>query len=92
MALLRGFTIHELKTWPDQFRAIVDGSKTFEIRSNDRDFQVGDVLLLREFDPRLQCYTAPPAVVEVVVTYVLHGPGFGVPEGYCVMSIQRRRQ
>lgn len=43
--------IHELKTWPQYFKRIDDGSKTFEIRRNDRGFQQGDTLRLREYNP-----------------------------------------
>lgn len=43
--------LHELKTWPAYFDRIEDGSKTFEIRKNDRGFQAGDMLRLREFNP-----------------------------------------
>jgi hypothetical protein len=42
---------HELKTWPQFFARLVDGSKTFEIRKDDRVFQAGDTLVLREYDP-----------------------------------------
>lgn len=38
---------HELKTDPDAFDALVRGDKTYEMRLNDRDFKVGDGLLLR---------------------------------------------
>lgn len=42
---------HELKTWPDYYNHLVDGTKTFEYRRNDRGFKVGDVLHLREWEP-----------------------------------------
>lgn len=47
--------IHELKTWPQYFHAIKEGIKTFEVRKADRDFNVGDILLLREFIPCKTC-------------------------------------
>jgi hypothetical protein len=43
--------IHELKTHPQYFARLADGSKTFEIRKNDRGYQAGDVLVLREYNP-----------------------------------------
>lgn len=42
---------HELKIWPQYYNRVKDGSKTFEIRENDRGFQQGDSVLLREYDP-----------------------------------------
>ena len=37
---------HELKTLERYWRRVEMGVKTFEIRKNDRDFQVGDMLRL----------------------------------------------
>lgn len=43
---------HDLKLWPKYFDAVLAGHKTFEWRLNDRDFKVGDHVLLREWDPQ----------------------------------------
>jgi len=41
---------HRLKTLPIFFSGLLDGSKNFEIRKNDRNFQMGDILVLCEWD------------------------------------------
>ncbi len=80
---------HELKTWSPHFAAVCSGKKRFEYRRNDRDFNVGDVLLLREWSP-----VPPPPYrytdreISAVVTYIAKGPDFGIPDGFCVMSIE----
>lgn len=43
---------HVLKIWPDSFEAAIDGRKNFEVRVNDRDYRLGDVLVLREYIPK----------------------------------------
>jgi hypothetical protein len=42
---------HELKIWPQFYCRVADGSKTFELRENDRSFQSGDTVILKEWDP-----------------------------------------
>lgn len=42
---------HELKIWPQYYCRVADGSKTFEVRENDRGFQSGDTVVLKEWDP-----------------------------------------
>lgn len=41
--------LHKLKIQREYFKAVMSGDKTFEIRKNDRDFPVGDIVLLEEF-------------------------------------------
>lgn len=80
---------HKLKTWPNPFRAVIGTLKKHEFRKNDRCFVAGDDLLLQEWDPEAQQYTG--AEVLVRVTYISEGGSFGIPEGYCVMSIEIQR-
>lgn len=76
---------HELKTWPEYFRAIVSGRKTFEVRKADRFFDVGDLLILKEFDPETKEYTGKLITKEI--SYIFPGGQFGITLGYVVMGI-----
>ena len=42
---------HDLKVWPEFFAAIDKGEKAFELRKDDRGFELGDDLRLWFFDP-----------------------------------------
>ena len=44
-------TTHTLKTWPQPFEGLLSGQKTHEVRPHDREFKVGDELVLREWEP-----------------------------------------
>lgn len=79
---------HALKTWPEYFDAIVEGKKQFEVRKADRDFTVGETLLLQKFDPITQKYTNQEIKMEI--TYILKGGAFGIEDGYVVMGIKDR--
>lgn len=51
---------HTLKIWPAFYEPVLNGTKTFEFRENDRGFQKGDMVVLREFDPELDGATNLP--------------------------------
>ncbi|MED4852257.1 DUF3850 domain-containing protein [Caldifermentibacillus hisashii] len=74
--------LHRLKIQPKYFEAVCDGKKSFEIRKNDRNFQVGDSLLLEEYNPETQEYTG--RVVERKITYITN---YAQQENYVVMAI-----
>lgn len=57
----------ELKILPHYYKAVVRGDKTFELRNNDRNFVVGEEILLREWD--YFDYTGNN--VRVKITYIL---------------------
>ena len=77
----------DVRCWPGPFQAMVEGDKTFEFRKDDRPggYQVGDVLCLYEWDPERGNPTE--RCLLKAVSYVLRGPDFGVPVGYCVLAL-----
>jgi hypothetical protein len=75
--------IHELKLSSIYFEDIAYHNKTFEYRTNDRDFKVGDILHLREINNKIE-YTNREILCKV--TYILKGV-FKLNE-MCIMSIQ----
>ena len=74
---------HELKTSTSPFMAVRRGEKTFEVRVNDRDFQVGDILKLWCFDEGLHT----GHWVSVLVTYVIDFRPAGTEADLVGMSI-----
>lgn len=86
---------HDIKTHPQFFAEVLSGAKRFEIRLNDRDYQVGDILNLHEWQPvpdftletnrEREGYSG--RVYSVVVTYITDFPQ-GLQEKYVCMSIE----
>lgn len=58
----------EKKVWPEYFKQIMDGKKTFELRLNDFDISEGDTIILNEWDPETKGYTG--RTLEKQVGYV----------------------
>jgi uncharacterized protein YqfB (UPF0267 family) len=78
---------HRLKTWPIFYDDVEAGAKTFEIRKNDRNFQVGDILKLEKFDKDSGGYTGDS--LKAVVSYTIRLDGLpGMPDGFIGMSIE----
>ena len=77
--------IHALKQHPERFSDVISGKKLFEVRKNDRDYKVGDLLALNEYDPETKSYTGASCLVYV--DYILDNPEY-CKEGYVVMSIK----
>lgn len=86
--------LHELKTDPSVFSESFAGMKMFEIRFDDRNYKVGDGLLLRETrhsGAEMQAgatleYTGRTLLARV--TNILHGPVYGLAAGWVIMSVE----
>lgn len=80
--------LHVLKTVQPYFDALWSGDKRFELRKNDRGFQVGDSLCLREYDAEADRYSR--RIMMAKVLYLMTGPG--LEDGYCIMSLGAMRR
>lgn len=74
-------TIHNLKIEPQYYDALLLGIKSFEIRKNDRDFKVGDILKLSEYKDGYYTGGSYRAKIIYITDYAQQ-------EGYVVMGIE----
>ena len=85
--------LHRLKTDPEVYQAVLAGRKTFEIRLNDRDFRVGDELLLMETTATGEAIKAGAPLqytgneLRKRVSHVLSG--YGLMPGWVCLSFER---
>ncbi|MCA8832038.1 ASCH/PUA domain-containing protein [Hymenobacter pini] len=75
---------HTLNIWPACFAAVEAGTKPFDVRLNDRNFQVGDAVLLCEVDPESEHFTG--RTLERWISHLLPGGSFGIEAGWCVLG------
>ena len=79
---------HELKILPQYFDDVASGKKSFEIRKADRDFKVGDFLILKEWEGGM--YTGRAVVAKV--DYIYQGDGsYGLSEEYCILGLYKSK-
>ena len=77
--------VHNLKIKPQYFWDIVCDIKTFEVRKNDRNFEVGDIITLRKFEN--DKFTGKSINVEII--YILNDKEY-CKEGYVVLGFKLR--
>ena len=87
--------LHELKILHEYLVDVDLGKKTFELRKNDRDYQVGD--LIRFIDIREDDSTAKNQIEPNIdentlyrITYVLKDvEKYGLDRDYCILAIKK---
>lgn len=78
--------IHKLKIKQEYANAIIGNAKHFEVRKNDRNYQIGDVVLFKVVDSTEYHGIEGRAYF---IPYVLTHDEFpeAIKEGYCVFTI-----
>lgn len=75
------------KVLSEYYHAVRKRRKTFEIRKDDSDYEVGDIIELWELDGQTQELTGHKLTREI--TYILRdAPQYGLMQGYCILAIQ----
>lgn len=74
--------VHNLKILPQYFEEALKGKKPFEVRLNDRDFKLGDIVVLEEWDG--EKYTGRE--ISGKIKYILTDEFKGITPGYVVFS------
>lgn len=81
---------HTLKTWPEYFDLLKKGVKKFEVRYNDREYNIGDVVICQEYNNDTKEYTGEE--LRFVISYkscwsddIIMGNALKV--GYCILGL-----
>ena len=83
-------TVHELKVSEKWYSALWFGFKNFEVRKNDRNFQIGDTIILNEVTYDKDSKAIPTGRrLKAYIMFVLRAEDFpdGLKEGYCVLAL-----
>ena len=80
--------VHDLKCDPVPFNAVWNLDKSYEIRNDDRNFQIGDRLLLREHDRSVNGDVGEylGRAVRARITHKLAGGTYGLPDDTCALG------
>ena len=73
-----------LKILPEYFEAVSSGNKRFEIRKDDRNYQVGDHILLCEWDGKE--FTGRFMSIDSIKYILRDCPDYGLKDGYCIFG------
>lgn len=77
---------HKLKLNIDFCEAVLNGTKTFEIRKNDRNFKMGDLIEFKPVDNDGEAGYHKVQNRTYKITYILDN--WGLKEGYVVLAIK----
>lgn len=77
---------HIIKINPYAHGAVLNGTKTFEIRNNDRGYQKGDQVTMKCWDNN--CYDTSKHDIHAIISYV---STYNQKDGWCVFGLKEVR-
>ena len=87
--------LHELKIKKEYFQEVYFGKKTFELRKDDRDYEVGDLIKFNVIDNVVSPNKVETEVANIdenrlfEITYILRNvPEYGLDKDYCILGIK----
>ena len=92
--------LHELKIKHEYLVDVTTGRKTFELRKNDRNYQVGDLIRFIDLkyqdefinDKRYKCINDVNIDPDTLykITYILKDvPEYGLDKDHCILGIKK---
>ncbi len=78
--------LHTLKTLPQYFDAVKAGIKTAELRVNDRNYRVGDILCLQKYTEQRGYADVEPVIA--IVTHIVTDEFNGLAAGFVMLSFK----
>lgn len=83
---------HRIKSWTQFFWAIKAGIKLHDLRKNDRDYRVGDTVVLAEYDMIKGAFTGETVTAEITFITSSQFPcAFSsavLPADYAILSLK----
>lgn len=81
--------LHELKTEKKYYEKSRNNEKSFEFRKNDRDYKVGDDVILREFEDGKYTGRKSPKLKIIYIFDERDFEYFGIKDGYCIFQLRK---
>jgi len=78
--------IHVIKCQTPYFQDVLDRRKTFEVRLNDRDYQVDDELHMIEVE--CDSLTQTGRRLSATISYMLSDASWGLRDNYVVLALE----
>lgn len=85
--------VHAVKSWIPFFKEFESGNKKHDMRDlRDRDYQVGDILVLQEYDPFVGIYTGREKLMRITYITSRATPcafsSAALDSNFCILSLE----